>query len=90
MEEVINWEPVRDRHCMGNSILGKVWIRLNKEDKVTGLYTMWDNTFKWVPETEEEETLDGTKIVASLMLNDKLKMIKFLENGNTRDTVQKL
>ena len=31
-EEVINWLPVQDRHCMGNSILGKLWIRLNKDN----------------------------------------------------------
>lgn len=86
-EETITWGNVQDRHCMGNSILGKLWVRLNKENKVSGLYTMWGETFKWVPNTKEEETLDGTKIVASLMLNDKIKMIEFLKNGNTRDTI---
>ena len=52
---MIKWEAFNDKHCLGHTEFGKVWVRTNKDNKVTGLYTMWGETNKIVPTTEEEE-----------------------------------
>ena len=31
MENLITWGEIKDNHVLGYSILGKIWIRLNKE-----------------------------------------------------------
>lgn len=78
---MIEWETLKDKHCLGHTEFGKVWIRTNKDNKVTGLYTMWDEINKLVPTSEEEETLDGIKIVAEILVETKMKeslMVKSL------------
>lgn len=71
---MIEWEPFNEKHCLGYSELGKVWIRTNRDNKVTGLYFMWsDGVNKIVPNTEEEETLAGIKILAEIMIETKKK-----------------
>jgi len=83
MENIITWGEIKDNHVLGYSILGKVWVRLNKEEKVTGIYLMWDdknyNIQKIVPEIEEHETLEGSKkLVFDTLLNtiESNKLIK--------------
>jgi hypothetical protein len=66
--EKISWEPVKDRHCQGRCELGDLWIRLDREGKVSGIYTLFGETKKWVPESEEEETLSGAKVICELLL----------------------
>lgn len=78
---MIEWEAFKDKHCLGHTEFGKVWVRTDKDNKVTGLYTMWGETNKIVPTTEEEETLDGIKIVAQILVETKMKdtlMVKSL------------
>ena len=70
---MIEWETFKDKHCLGHTEFGKVWVRTNKDNKVTGLYTMWGETNKIIPTTEEEETLDGIKIVAEILVETKMK-----------------
>jgi hypothetical protein len=64
----ISWEPVQDRHCKGHCELGDLWIRLDREGKVSGIYTLFGETQKWCPESEEEETLSGAKVISELLL----------------------
>lgn len=66
--EKISWEPVQDRHCRGRCELGNLWIRLDRAGKVSGIYTQFGETQKWCPESEEEETLAGAKIICELLL----------------------
>lgn len=68
MESPITWEPVQDRHCRGRCELGELWIRLDRAGKVSGIYTLFGETQKWVPESEEEETLSGAKVICELLL----------------------
>jgi hypothetical protein len=71
---MIEWEPFKEKHCLGHSELGKIWVRTNRDNKVTGLYFMWsDGVNKIVPKTEEEETLAGIKILAEIMIETKKK-----------------
>lgn len=89
MENLITWGEIKDNHVLGYSILGKIWIRLNKEQKVTGIYLMWDdknyNVEKIVPEKEEHETLEGSKKMVTQVLfntiesNNLLKKEMFLK-----------
>jgi hypothetical protein len=65
MTEIINFGSIRDNHIKVNTILGEVIVRLNKEQKVTGIYLMFENTEKIVPKNETEETLEGTKKLIS-------------------------
>lgn len=74
--EIIKWNPIIERHCLGKTEIGDVWIRLNRDNKVVGLYTMWGETKKFVPNNEEEETIDDMKILAEILLEHKLEEIK--------------
>ena len=65
---MISWEPVKERHVRGSCKRGYLWIRLDREDKVTGLYTMFGEAVKYVPESEEETGLDAMKLRAELIL----------------------
>jgi|688.fasta_scaffold1323064_2 hypothetical protein len=66
------WEPVKDRHTFGVNGNHQFCIRLNKENKVTGLYYLTDGTKKWVPSDKDEENLESMKLVAEFILEQKL------------------
>jgi hypothetical protein len=66
--EKISWDPVQDRHCHGHCELGDLWIRLDRAGRVSGIYTLFGETQKWCPESEEEETLVGAKVICELLL----------------------
>jgi hypothetical protein len=73
MTEIINFGSIRDNHRKVNTILGEVIVRLNKEQKVTGIYLMFENTEKIVPKNETEETLEGTKKLISEVIKNKIE-----------------
>jgi hypothetical protein len=67
---MINWEPLMDGHVRGACGRVVVWIRLNREDKVTGIYVMSPGTMqKLVPKVERDSTLAGAKLWAQDTLN---------------------
>jgi len=66
---MIQWEELRSRHVRGHSEFGPLWIRLNREGKPTGIYTMFGSTRKFVP--EEEYTIEDCKTVARLAVEDE-------------------
>lgn len=67
---MIRWEPIVERHVKGTCKRGDLWIRLDREGKVHGLYTLFGETVKYVPETEEELGLAAMKIRAELILEN--------------------
>ena len=81
MENLITWGEIKDNHVLGYSILGKIWVRLNKEEKVTGIYLMWDDydVNKLVPEKEEHETLEGSKKMITELVFNKLESDNLLK-----------
>lgn len=81
MENLITWGEIKDNHVLGYSVLGKVWIRLNKEQKVTGIYLMWSDydVDKLVPEKEEQETLEGSKKMVTELILNKLESDNILK-----------
>jgi hypothetical protein len=78
MEE-INWTELRDNHCLGLSKLGRIWIRVDRAGQVTGIYTMFGRTNKWVPSPLESLTLDDGKIQAEFLLAADLAARKLFE-----------
>lgn len=77
---MINWDPLLERHILGSSPLGKVWIRVDRENKVTGMYTLFGTTEKYMP--GEDYTIDDAKLeleerykieIAAIELSNKLK-----------------
>jgi hypothetical protein len=68
---MINWEPELERHVRGRAETGDVWIRLDREGKVLGIYLMGRETQKWVPCTPNEETLAGAKRWANYLVAAK-------------------
>lgn len=69
---MIQWGNVRDRHLFGDYDKHRFCIRLDKENKVTGLYDLTDGSKKWVPSDEDEENLESMKLVAEFILEQKL------------------
>lgn len=80
MKNSIIWGPVIERHLKGTLSEDKsktIWIRLDKEEKVTGIYFLFNGTDKEVPENLHNETLEGAKEfaerVAQLYLINNVK-----------------
>lgn len=67
---MIEWGPILERHIRGRCHRGEVWIRVSREGTVTGLYTMFGETVKYIPETEEETGIVAMKIRAELILEN--------------------
>ena len=66
----IRWDPPIERHVLGKCDRGKIYIRLNREDKVTGIYTLFGKTEKHLPLDESEEKLENAKIAAEIILEN--------------------
>lgn len=79
MTKLIDWGTVRDNHLMGLSPLGKVFIRLNKDNKVIGMYTIFDEVEKFVPEDESQESLESAKKVLFDIVKNKIESDIFLK-----------
>lgn len=65
---MINWEPLLEGHVRGSCSRGVVWIRLNREEKVSGIYFMFEKIEKLVPKLDVDSTLSGAKQYAEDML----------------------
>lgn len=76
---LIDWGGVVDNHVMGISPLGKVFIRVNRQEKVTGMYTMFGEVEKFVPQNETQEELDSAKKVLFDIVKNKLESDIFLK-----------
>jgi hypothetical protein len=60
---MIKWNSkVQDRHMEGSTPSGRVYIRLDREGKVTGMYTLFGSTKKYIPEEEWMEDLVGAQL----------------------------
>lgn len=70
---LITWGEIKDRHLMGMSPMGKVFIRMNKENKVTGMYTMFGEVEKFVPESDEQESLESAKKIIFELTKNKIE-----------------
>lgn len=74
---MIKWNAkVKDRHMEGITEFGKVYVRLTREGKVTGMYTLFGSTEKYIPDEKWMEDLEGAQL--------KLEEIVY-RNKNTRD-----
>lgn len=72
---MIKWDPLFERHVLGRCHRGQVWIRLGRDEKVTGVYLMFHSVEKLVPRTGQEETLAGAKQLAE----DELQLMDWAE-----------
>lgn len=71
----MKWSSVIDRHVEGETRLGKVWIRLDREGSASGIYL--PNGRKVVP--PKGTLLDGAKVIAEdwilkLLIQAKLEI----------------
>lgn len=76
---LITWGEIRDRHLMGTTPLGRVFIRLDKENKVNGMYTMFGQTEKFVPQDEYQEDVDFAKETLFEIVKNKIEQAIFLK-----------
>ena len=66
-----SWGNLVDRHLKGTTELGLVYIRTDKTGSVTGVYTLFGRTKKFVP-PDSGLTLDEAKLVAEVELETEL------------------
>lgn len=78
MENLINWSEIRDGHIMGYCQFGKVFIRLNRKNEVTGMYTMFESVEKFVPEDENQLDSKMAKEVVTKIVKNKIEKNKLL------------
>jgi len=76
---MIEWGEVVDNHLMGITPLGKVFIRFNRQNKITGMYTMFGEVEKFVPQEEFEEDINFVKKKMSDIVQNKLEREIFLK-----------
>ena len=70
---LIKWDNLKENHLMGVTPLGKVFIRLGKSGKVGGMYTMFGKTEKFVPQNENQESLETAKKILHEIVKNKLE-----------------
>lgn len=65
----MKWSRVKDRHTEAQWSRGRFWIRLDREDRVTGIYwTDGEDLNKRVPRSEEEEELTGARLWVEILI----------------------
>ena len=74
---MVKWGPILERHIKGECECGEVWIRLDRNNKVTGMYTLFGNTKKYMPEEEWMTEVDGAKLVLEEKVLLRTKAIKW-------------
>jgi hypothetical protein len=77
----INWSEIKDKYCFGESPVGKLWIRVDSNNNVNSLYTMWGDTNKFLPKNEKEETLEGMKSFAEELVKNRIQQLKILNKS---------
>ncbi len=80
---LVEWGCVVDNHLMGITPLGKVFIRMNRQEKVTGMYTMFGEIEKFTPQDEFQEDIDLAKEVLSEIVKGKIEKDIFLKKELT-------
>lgn len=68
----IEWDKLKDRHIKGKCSEGDIWIRVDRAGKVTGLYTIFEETEKYLPLDEHEEEPEFMKLRAEEILDTYL------------------
>lgn len=76
---LIQWGNVIDNHILGLTPLGKIFIRTNRDGKVTGMYTMFGEVEKFVPQDESQEKIDSAKEIMSKIVQNKIERDIFLK-----------
>lgn len=78
---MIQWNKIKDRHLMGTSEFGPIWIRFDRAGFATGVYLNFKVQEKWIPDGELAE--EDSKAYAELLVEQwrwALKIEKL--NGN--------
>jgi hypothetical protein len=73
MNGLIDWGGIIDNHVLGITPLGKVFIRFNRQEKVTGMYTMFGEVEKFVPQDETQETFESAKKILFEIVKNKIE-----------------
>lgn len=71
---MIKWNnKAQDGYVEGLTPFGKVYIKLDREDKVTGMYTVFGSTKKYIPKDEWMEDLVGAQLYLETITNKVIK-----------------
>lgn len=77
---VVTWIEKGKRHHMGSTSLGPMWIRLNAEYIIIGLYTCFEpRTQKFLP--TEGMTIDEAKEELELQYEIEIEAIKLSQKN---------
>ena len=82
--ENIIWEPLKSRHLKGTTSLGPVWIRINREGKVTGMYTIFGKTVKYTPDEEWLEEIEAAQLRLDEIYEKEVSIQKWGEKLRNR------
>lgn len=63
---IMQWGSIKERIVEGKSERARCWIRIDREDAVTGIYVKIQEVSKFLPADPFEETLDGAKLRAEI------------------------
>ena len=67
----IKWDKkIEDRHMKGYTPFGSVFIRLDKKDKVTAMYTCFGSTEKHMPDEEWMRDLEGAQLQLEILTEE--------------------
>lgn len=83
---MVNWkDKVQDRHMEGSTPFGPVYIRLDREGKVTGMYTLFGSTKKYMPDEEWMEDLEGAQLRLEELTYQEQRVHEWGESLRSKD-----
>lgn len=92
MEQII-WQPIKERHQLGKTSRGDVWIRYDKEEKPVSIYLK----FEEVDDKEmceawleiENRTADAARELAQMLFENVIKAEEIISKNNNHGRTNK-
>lgn len=91
--EKIKWDPILDRHQLGKTSRGKVWIRYDKALKPVSIYLKLDSVDDkhlcrdWLSEAEHNS--EAARSLAQLLFENVLKAEDIISNNRNHGRKKK-
>jgi hypothetical protein len=84
---MVTWKKeIQDRHMEGSTPYGQVFIRFNRESEVTGMYTLFGYTKKYMPEEKWMQDLEGAQLFLETICEKEKNTRKFISELRSKTT----
>ena len=91
--EQIKWQPIKDRHKLGKTSRGDVWIRYDKVEKPVSVYLKLDTADDkqmceaWIE--VENRTAESARDLAQMLFENVIKAEEIISKNNNHGRTKK-